>query len=276
MNFGYNPIIVFVPFSVKQLFSLIRMSITSQIFMNKFIAVVVLVLVVAISSSRASEPIEQILGTNANARIGQAKSLIPAGNTLTGWTTLQGTLPPNEFWTVEDGTIRLAGRGGGDIITDREYENFILDFQWTIRRGGNSGIKYRVKRHSPGGWLGPEYQILDDFNNNAGKKPKDSTATLFDVMPTNDQKVLHPHDQINTGRIVVHGNQIQHWLNGKKVLEIIVGSDEWEKLIADSKFRDHKEFGKNPSGFVLLQEHGAATIFHQLIIREIILGDSDE
>lgn len=185
-----------------------------------------------------------------------------------GWTNLAGKEPGNA-WTMHDGVLHLKGKGG-DIKTEKEYENFILDFTWTIAKGGNSGIKYRFKKFEGKGWLGLEYQVLDDFNTGEGKKSKNSTATLYDILPTNDRKQLNPHTEQNRGRIVVHDDQIEHWLNGKKVVDVKVGSDEWKEGIANSKFKNIEGFGENSLGFIMVQDHQCEVWFHNISIKEIL------
>lgn len=198
-------------------------------------------------------------------QVGPEVSLIQ-GDTLAGWTTVGGKNPP-AAWTVENGVLHLNGKGG-DIVTDREYENFILDFVWTIKKGGNSGIKYRFKNFEGRGWLGPEYQVLDDYNTGEGKKPKNNASSLYDLVPAGS-KHLNPHDQKNQGRIVVNGNRLEHWINGQKVIDLIVGGDRWKEAVAASKFSDIKGYGLNQSGRIMVQDHNDEVWFHKLTIREI-------
>jgi hypothetical protein len=169
---------------------------------------------------------------------------------------------------VIDGILHLQGKGG-DLVTERQYKNFVLDFEWTISKGGNSGIKYRYKNFDGKGWLGLEYQVLDDYGTPEGKKPKNNTATLYDILPTKSQKSLKPNDQINRGRIVVNGNRIEHWLNGRLVMCTTVGSKEWKKGIAESKFNGIEGFGENSTGHIMVQDHGGEVWFHKITIREI-------
>jgi hypothetical protein len=196
------------------------------------------------------------------------KTLLLQKDSLDGWTTTGGKTP-GDAWSVIDGVLHLKSKGG-DIMTDREYKNFVLDFTWTIAKGGNSGVKYRFKKFDGKGWLGIEYQVLDDFNIGEGKKLKNNTATLYDILPTSGSKVLQPHEEINHGRIIVNGNRIEHWLNGKKVVDVLVGSKAWKKGIAESKFNDVPGFGENALGRIMVQDHGSEVWFHDISIREIV------
>ncbi len=198
---------------------------------------------------------------------GPETSLIQ-NDSLAGWTS-NGGGKPGEGWSVDNGILHLKGKGG-DIVSEKEYENYVLDFDWTISKAGNSGIKYRYKKFDGKGWLGCEYQVLDDFNTPEGKKPKNCTGTLYDIYPTDIPKMLKPNDQINSGRVVVNGNSIQHWLNGQRILTVETGTPDWEAHVQASKFRDAPGFGVNPVGRIMVQDHQCEVWFHGIKIREII------
>ena len=219
----------------------------------------------------------------------QPVSLIPADGSLDGWTKHYGkAIPPKSKWTNEAGKLVLdqsRNADGGDIVTAREYTNFVLDFTWVASKSCNSGIKYRLKDFgkdgakvnysSDFGWLGCEYQILDTANGE--EKNSDgrwATASVYSVFaPDKEKKHLNPAGERNTGRIVVLDNHVEHWLNGEKVLEYEVGSDAWKDAVSKSKFyRDDAKaegFGENPAGFIMLQDHGNSITFEKVEIREI-------
>ena len=197
--------------------------------------------------------------------VGPEKTLFN-GEDLAGWTTVSGSTEING-WTVEDGILHRETKSG-DVVTEETYTNFILDFKWKISHGGNSGLKYRFNNFD-GSWLGCEFQLLDDANNAEGTTEKHRTGDLYDMFSADLNKNLLPHEQFNHGRIIVNGNSIQHWLNGKLVLNVCVGSPQWEKAFAQSKFHEHKKFGKTPSGKILLQDHGDEVWFKEIVIREI-------
>jgi hypothetical protein len=216
-------------------------------------------------------------------------SLIPDEG-FAGWTKHYGEAIPVPFkWTNQRGKFFLDQSDktqdipGGDLVSAKQYTNFVLDFAWIATKEGNSGIKYRLKDFGKDGakvnysedfgWLGCEFQILDTFHSGE-EDDRDSTASLYTVFaPDKEKKKLNPFGKVNTGRIVVLNNHIEHWLNGKKVLECEVGSETWKKAIATSKFsrEDAKAegFGENPSGFILLQDHGNTITFEKVVIREI-------
>ena len=222
-------------------------------------------------------------------QVSEPVSLIPAEG-LAGWTWTGGRkIPKQAKWSVKESKLTLDRSDetrdlpGGDLVTAKQYGNFVLDVAWIASQKCNSGIKYRLKNFPKtessqvSGWLGCEYQILDDFNRGEGTRDDGrwSTASLYDVFgPDKAKKKLNPHGEVNTGRIVVLDNHIEHWLNGIKVLQCEVGNDAWKKAIARSKFareeaKQGEGFGENPTGFLMLTDHGNTITFENITIREI-------
>ncbi len=181
------------------------------------------------------------------------------GKTLTGWETAAGQ-PVTKGWIVEDGCI-FRKEKGGSINTVDEYKDFELEFEWSISPKGNSGVKYRFKNG-----LGPEYQVLDDVGHKNGKNPLTSAAAMYAMFPCNDQKTVQPVGEFNKSRIVVKGTKLEHWLNGKKVVEADTASEAWAKAKAASKFKGKAGYGED-AGKIHLQDHGNPVKFRNIRIR---------
>ncbi len=177
------------------------------------------------------------------------------GQTLRGWTTLDGR-PVTKGWEVVDGMIHLNTAGGrsGDIVSEHEYRDFELRFEWKTVPGGNSGIKYRVRKYG-NKTLGLEYQVIDDAGYRVKLPATGLTGSLYDLYEPNDAKVLHPPGQFNSSRIVVQGKRIEHWLNGHRIVCACVGSQQWCQRVARSKFAEYPGFGQNGSGKIMLTDH---------------------
>lgn len=187
------------------------------------------------------------------------------GKTLDGWTTTDGR-PVTRGWEITDGTIHLLKNAdAGHIITAKEYGDFDLRFEWKISKGGNSGIKYRVRRFGKR-ILGCEYQILDDDGHPDGKTAKKSAGSLFDVCAPNADKHLKPVGQYNSSRIVVRGDRVEHWLNEALILSIRIGSPDWKARKARSKFSEVSGFGENRNGKIMLTDHGDEVWYRNLTI----------
>lgn len=195
-----------------------------------------------------------------NGAEGEWQSLFD-GKSLAGWQSGNGQ-PVSKGWIVVDGCIHRESRGG-DILTAGEYEDFELELEWKAAPKANSGIKYRFKKG-----LGPEYQVLDDKLHGNGKNPLTSAASMYALFACNDQKTLNPVGEFNKARIVARGTKLQHWLNGKKVLEVDTASPAWAAAKAKSKFKGKVGYGEG-AGRILLQDHGDKVWFRNIRVRRL-------
>ncbi|MDR1493162.1 MAG: DUF1080 domain-containing protein [Planctomycetaceae bacterium] len=188
------------------------------------------------------------------------------GKNLDGWTTVGGG-KNIKAWDVVDGTLHRKS-GGGDIVTEKEYGNFILEFEWKISPKGNSGLKYKFAKHG-NDWIGCEFQVLDDAQNGDGKTPSHRTGSLYDIIASPAENNVRPVGEYNQSKIIVNGARIQHWLNGKLLVDVVVGSSQWNAEFNASKFKEHQDFGKIAEGKILLQDHGNEVWFKNITIREL-------
>ncbi|MBG30996.1 MAG: hypothetical protein CMI31_13515 [Opitutae bacterium] len=187
------------------------------------------------------------------------------GKTLAGWSDKTGG-QPGSGWVAEGGCI-VRKEKSGDLYSKRSFKNFEFFFEWKIVAGCNSGVKYRVTDYS-GSILGPEYQIIDDEKLKYAPDHLGATASIYAIKGAALEKKLNPPDSFNKSRIVAHGKRIEHWLNGEKVAEIKIDSDDWKKRHAASKFKKRPNFGTK-KGRLMLQDHGGKVWYRNLIIREL-------
>ena len=187
------------------------------------------------------------------------------GSTTKGWRAYSGDSMPSG-WKVVDGTLTRVAKAG-DIITADTYRNFELSVDWKIAPGGNSGIFYRA---APGSdaiyYSAPEMQVLDDAAHADGKDPLTSAGADYGLYPA-PRGVVKPAGEWNSARIVVRGNHVEHWLNGKKLLEYELGSPDWTERVNQSKFKEWPEYGKAAEGYIGLQDHGDVVAFRNIKIR---------
>ncbi|MEJ7589852.1 MAG: family 16 glycoside hydrolase, partial [Ferruginibacter sp.] len=207
------------------------------------------------------------------------------GKTTAGWRGAYKTTFPEKVWYIENGTLNVkASTGaesanGGDIVTTEEFGAFDLQFEFKLTDTANSGVKYFVteKENNQGSAIGLEYQVLDDDKHadaKLGSIGNRTTASLYDLIPslkiTEGRREKLPVGEWNRGRIVVYpDNQVEHWINGWKVVEYQRGTPYFYALVARSKYKDWVDFGMSPKGRILLQEHGSHVSFRSIKIREL-------
>ena len=109
----------------------------------------------------------------------------------------------------------------------------------------------------------------DDVKASDGKDPKKSAASLYALIAPNKDKHLKPVGDWNKARILFKNNHVEHWLNGKKVVEYQWVSPELKELIANSKFNSMPKFGTLSSGIITLQHHGGDVSFRKIRIRKL-------
>jgi len=176
------------------------------------------------------------------------------------------TLPSG--WKLVDGVLTHT-KGGGDIVTDEKYQDFVLELEWKISEGGNSGIFFHVSEDHDHVWLGgPEMQILDNEAHKDAMKPETSAGANYALhAPCKD--VTNPVGEWNHIKLVVDGPHVEHWMNGTKLLEYELWSDDWKARVAASKFKDMPPYGLGKIGHIALQDHGDIVSFRNITITSL-------
>ena len=202
------------------------------------------------------------------------------GETTNGWRNYNST-DPNTAWHVVDGCLQAKGSGDdatGYIVTEKEYENFILSWDWKLSKGGNSGMIYHVvesPRFSVPYVTGPEYQLIDVEGweeANAPTKLEEWQKLGVDYamhLPDQSKMKVNPQGEWNNSMIVFDNGHVEHWLNGEKSVEFEAWTDDWFARKASGKWGNATEYGLASKGVICLQDHGYPASFRNIKIKEL-------
>lgn len=203
---------------------------------------------------------------------------LTAAETKAGWALLFDGKSTEHFrnykkeslsdrWVVKDGAITLTKKGGGDLITKKQYEAFEFTVDYNITPGGNSGLMFHVQETENTPWkTGAEIQIQDNVK---GHDPQKAgwLYQLYKPEPVVD--ATKPAGEWNTLRVLITPEKCVQWMNGTKYVEYVKASKDWNERVAKSKFSKFPNFGKPTKGHLCLQDHGNVVSFRNIKIREI-------
>lgn len=200
------------------------------------------------------------------------------GVSTDGWRGYNMDRFPAQGWAVEGGNLVVfASDGseeglGGDIVTEAMFDDFELVFDFKVSPVGNSGVFYRVaEMDGKAMWeMAPEFQVLDDtayIEMGTMDMHRHLTGDNYDLHASR-VTASNPIGEWNTARIVVNGNRVQHWLNDQLTVVYDYYSEEWEELVAGSKF-DPSIYARAPRGHIGIQDHGHEIRYRNIKVRPL-------
>ena len=214
------------------------------------------------------------------AEIADGWELLFNGEDLSAWKDYNGTELTNG-WRVVDGCIQAPGDGSdgsGYIVTKKKYADFELVWDWKLTYGGNSGMIYHVVDNpvfKTPYITGPEYQLIDNEGweeVNAPSKLEEWQKLGVDYamhLPDYTGVAINPPGEWNTSKIVFDNGHVEHWLNGKKILEFQAWTDDWFVRKNSGKWANAPEYGLAHEGLICLQDHGDPASFKNIKIKEL-------
>lgn len=197
------------------------------------------------------------------------------GKTTTGWHTYNKT-NVGSGWQVQEDALHLDPKtkgtdGGGDLVTDKEYKDFHLKYEWKVAPKANSGLIFYVheepKYHATYS-TGLEMQVLDNDGHPDGKITKHRAGDLYDLIKSSSEPVK-PVGEWNKAEIISKKGNLTLILNGVQVVKTTLWDENWKKLVAGSKFANWENWGTYTSGKIALQDHGDEVWYKNIIIKEL-------
>jgi hypothetical protein len=184
------------------------------------------------------------------------------GKDLTGWKVNEGG--NMAVWGAENGVLYVNGRGGGWLMTEKEYGDFELRLEFKFPEKGNSGVALRsAMKGDPAFGAGIEIQLLDDVwhkRNFKGLKPTQLTGSIYDVVPPSAD-ALKSIGEWNAMRIVAKGRHITVMLNGTEVVSADL--DDYKDKVGTHPGMLHEK------GHLGLQSHDGRVEFRKIEIKEL-------
>jgi hypothetical protein len=219
-----------------------------------------------------------LLNQLSKAEKAKGWQLLFDGKSTKGWHIYQNK-SDGSAWKVVNGELTfVAGEkvngkivGSGDMVSDSTYENYHFSVEWKVSEKGNSGIifnasedaKYEYAFHT-----GPEMQVLDNDGHSDGKLYRHRAGDLYDLVAVAKENAKGPGEW-NKAEIMLKNRKLDLYLNGLHVVSTVMGSPEWDKMVAKSKFKSMPDFGKIIKGHIVLQDHGNPIWFRNIKIRKL-------
>ncbi|MCI0499477.1 MAG: DUF1080 domain-containing protein [Planctomycetales bacterium] len=187
----------------------------------------------------------------------------------TGWkdlfdTTLSNADFQEKGWFWDDGVLTVV-KGSKDIWTRSPYGDFVLDLEFKLAKGTNSGVFLRAGNHQWLPWA--EVQVEDSFEKTIDRH---ICGGIFDIQAP-AVNAVKPAGQWNRMTIMEKGSRLQVVLNNQPIIDIDL--DEWPEAKKNpdgsaNKFDvAYKDLPR--TGFIGLQDHGTDVWYRNLKIKEL-------
>lgn len=176
----------------------------------------------------------------------QGWRLLFDGVSFGGWHTF-GASRVGANWRVEGGAL-VAREEGRALATDEAFGDFELSFRWRVDPGGRAEVFFRASEHAVlPVHTGPLFQLagpeVEAGGNGGLSAPSEATGAGT--------------GEWQHARLVVIGDQVEHWLGERLVLAYRLGSEQWREALPGSRFANHRGYGRERDGVIALAGRGA-------------------
>ncbi|MCC9599454.1 DUF1080 domain-containing protein [Stieleria sp. JC731] len=206
--------------------------------------------------------IRELSSADANAIL--AKDDADKFSSIFNGTDLSGWVGATDGYEVVDGSIRCKKGSGGNLLTEKEYANFVARLEFRLPPGGNNGLAIRSPlKGNPAYEAMCELQVLDSTHPKYANLDQRQYHGSAYGMAAAARGYLRPVGEWNFQEVTVNGSKIKVELNGTVILDTDLS--EVTEYMADSAHP-----GKdNVSGHFGFAGHGDAVEFRALSIQEL-------
>ena len=143
----------------------------------------------------------------------------PKGWMVRRWDDVSKPAETNATWNVRDGVLHGSEPRGTWLLSEKEYGDFILEFEWKLAERGNSGTALRAPLSGDPAFDGMELQMVDPRYYGETKVPADElTGSLYKAAAPTEQ--LYKPARWNLYQITCHGPSVKVLLNGQTILDV--------------------------------------------------------
>lgn len=182
------------------------------------------------------------------------------GKDFTGW--IGGT----SGYGIKDGGIMYCDpKKGGKILTQWQFADFELHFDFLLSEGANNGLGIRTPTTGDPAYVGMELQIIDNdgYKKRGRLQPWQHHGSIYGVVPAKDG-ALKPAGQWNHQVVIARGSHIRVILNGETIVDADVSKIE---KTADGKGRAKHPGLDRMTGHIGFLGHGALVEFKNVRIK---------
>lgn len=217
------------------------------------------------------------------APAGRGESLFD-GKSFRHFRTPTQTTGPEVSWVIHDSALETIAdaRRQCDLWTSEEYERFDLEFEWKVDPGVNTGIKYLIQasatdrlKDAQGEFLhetslGFEFQLVDDTSRAGADRPEHASGALYNYLAPSE-RAAKAAGQWNSGRLVVGEEEVEHWINGRRVLKFGLHSPELKEALAARRVNSARmlERLEKRSSPIAFQHHESHVAYRGIRVRSL-------
>lgn len=182
------------------------------------------------------------------------------GKSLSGW-QLIGKV--GDGYEVEDGVLFSPAGGGGKLLTEKEYSNFVFRFEYRLQPGGNNGVGIRAPKEGDAAYVGMEIQILDDDDARyANLQPYQYHGSIYGVVAAK-RGAPKKAGEWNSEEILCDGRHVKVTVNDKVVVDANL-----DDVKDDDTLAKHPGL-KRTKGHIGFLGHGDRVEFRNIRIKEL-------